>query len=192
MHARHFLLLSSFFLVILPFARTASAEPPSRISDPHVCTAQAGNYLNARLGLWQQRMNLGDWKIAIVMSHPGDLRPKTLGNIHWDANKKTAVIRVLDAGDYQLSCREALPDMEVTLVHELVHLELSALPRSQASRREEEFAVNRIAEALVRLDRQKATPAVAGLGSDAGAPSLASKPETAGPARADAASTPTW
>jgi hypothetical protein len=53
--------------------------------------------------------------------------------------------------------------MEMTLVHELVHLELSSLPRSAASRREEEFAVNRIADALVQLDRRQAgLPATAG------------------------------
>jgi len=42
----------------------------------------------------------------------------------------------------------------LTLAHELVHLWLSCLPLSAATRREEEFAVNRIADALVRLDRQ--------------------------------------
>jgi len=37
-----------------------------------------------------------------------------------------------------------LQDMELTIVHELVHLELAALPRSQASRSTEEHAVNGI------------------------------------------------
>jgi hypothetical protein len=48
-----------------------------------------------------------------------------------------------------------LQDMEFTVVHELIHLELSSLPRSDASRREEEYAVNRITEALLKLDRER-------------------------------------
>jgi len=148
------------FILPVPFLTLAGgawAEPPSLKSDAHGCVAQAEGFLNGRLGIWQQRLNLADWKISIVMSHPSDLKPKTLGNIHWDAAKKTAVIRVLDASDYQLSCREAQADMELTVVHELVHLELSSLPRSQASRHEEELAVNSITDALLRLDRQNTT-----------------------------------
>jgi hypothetical protein len=111
------------------------------------------NYLNERLAIWQQRLTLQNWKISIIMSHPSDLKPKTLGNIHWDSDKKSAVIRVLDASDYRLPYKEMLDDMEFTVVHELIHLELSSLPRSEASRRDEEHAVNQIADALLKLDR---------------------------------------
>jgi hypothetical protein len=45
--------------------------------------------------------------------------------------------------------------MELTIVHELVHLELASLPRSEASRSTEEHAVNGIADALLALDRGK-------------------------------------
>ena len=55
---------------------------------------------------------------------------------------------VLDASDYELPISEMLADMEFTVVHELVHLELASLPRSEASRSSEEQPVNRIAEAL--------------------------------------------
>jgi hypothetical protein len=44
-----------------------------------------------------------------------------------------------------------LDDMEFTIVHEMVHLELASLPRSEASRRVEEHAVNEIATALLKL-----------------------------------------
>jgi hypothetical protein len=111
------------------------------------------NFLNERLALWQQRLNLQDWKISIIMSHPSDLKPKTLGNIHWDSDKKAAVIRVLDASDYRMPYKDMVDDMEFTVVHELIHLELSSLPRSEASRRDEEHAVNQIADALLKLDR---------------------------------------
>ena len=115
----------------------------------------AESHVTERLAVWQQRLKLQDWKISIIMAHPGDMKPKTLGNIHWDADKKSAVIRVLDASDYHLACHDMLDDMEFTVVHELIHLELSSLPRSEASRRDEEYAVNQIADALLALDRHK-------------------------------------
>ena len=43
-------------------------------------------------------------------------------------------------------------DMEFTVVHELIHLELASLPRSDTSRTDEEFAVNHMADALLLLD----------------------------------------
>lgn len=91
------------------------------------------------------------------MSHPSELRRGTLGNVHWDAETKTAVIRVLDASDYGRPFRATLEDMEFTVVHELVHLELTSLTRNFKSRSEESFsqeeqAVNRMSDALLQLD----------------------------------------
>jgi len=48
-----------------------------------------------------------------------------------------------------------LDDMELTIVHELVHLKLTSLPHSEASRGSEEQAVNGISEALFTLEHQK-------------------------------------
>lgn len=131
------------------------AQVPHPEPDSQNKGALAESFVNERLAVWQQRLNLRDWKISIIMSHPSDLKPKTLGNIHWDSDKKSAVIRVLDASDYKMSFRDMLDDMEFTVVHELIHLELSSLPRSEASRREEEHAVNQITDALLKLDRRK-------------------------------------
>jgi hypothetical protein len=108
-----------------------------------------------RLTVWQQRLKLEEWRISVVMTRRGDLKPKTLGGIRWDKPKKTAVIWVLDPSDYRLPPREMLDDIELTIVHELVHLKLASLPRSEASRSSEEHAVNGIAEALLGLDRNK-------------------------------------
>lgn len=118
------------------------------------CATRATAFLNRRLSVWQQRLGLADWKITIVMSSAHDLNPGTLGNINWDRNKKTAVIHVLAAADYRLACQAMVSDMEFTVVHELVHLTLSPLPRSPASRGAEERVVNQIAHALLRLDQQ--------------------------------------
>ena len=58
---------------------------------------------------------------------------------------------MLSSSDYKLPYREMLNDMEFTVVHELVHLQLASLPRSDASRRVEEHAVNELARALLKL-----------------------------------------
>jgi hypothetical protein len=111
--------------------------------------------MDTRLAVWRQRLKLEDWRISAVMTRRNDLAPRTLGGIRWDKSKKSAVIWVLDPSDYRLPFQEMLDDMELTIVHELVHLELASLPRSQASRKSEEHAVNGIAEAMLALDRKK-------------------------------------
>ena len=115
----------------------------------------AATFVQARLAVWQDRLKLKDWQISIVMARRSDLKPKTLGATHWDKDKKCASISVLDPGDYNLPFRDILNDLELTVVHELVHLDLAALPRSEASRSNEEHAVNRLADALLALDRQR-------------------------------------
>lgn len=115
----------------------------------------AKQFLDARLAVWRQRLKLEDWQISVTTARLSDLPPKTLGGIRWDKPKKTAEIWVLDPADYRLPLREMLDDMELTVVHELVHLDLASLPRGQASRGSEERAVSGIAEAMLGLDRKK-------------------------------------
>ena len=115
----------------------------------------AGTFVKQKLALWQERLKLTDWKISIAMVSRSDLKPKTLGGTRWDKDKKTATVWVLDPAEYKLSFHEILNDLELTVVHELVHLDLASLPRSEASRSNEEHAVNRLAEALLTLDHQK-------------------------------------
>jgi hypothetical protein len=112
-----------------------------------------------KLSAWQKRLNLQDWNITVVLARATELKPKTLGNIHWDTDKKTATIHVLDPADYHLPFAAMLQDMEFTIVHELIHLELSPvlapLQRTDENRRDEEHAVNHMAQALLDLDRAK-------------------------------------
>jgi hypothetical protein len=117
----------------------------------------AGSFATERLWVWQKRLNLEGWDISVVVARAADLKPKTVGNIKWDRGKKTAVIRILDPADYHMEFGAMLRDIEFTVVHELIHLEmspvLSDLQRTEANRREEEFAVNHMADALLKLDR---------------------------------------
>ena len=148
-------LLLSFSLLVASvgaIAQTPFAAAPA--SERTIC---ANSFATEKLWYWQKRLNLQDWNISVIIARTTDLKPRTLGNIHWDSEKKTAVIRVLDPADYQMAPAEMYDDIEFTVVHELIHLELapalSQFSRNEASRREEEHAVNHMAEALLKLQR---------------------------------------
>ena len=146
-------------LLALTTLASALAQTPSDVRSPEASTQtarKAEQFVNERLSVWTKRLNLDGWQISIVMTRHDDLKANTLGGIRWDKAKKSAVIKVQDASDYRLPLEEMLNDMEFTIVHELVHLELASLPRSEASRSSEEHAVNQIADALLRLDRKQA------------------------------------
>lgn len=154
--------LSRFLPLVLLVSSAVNsfAQTPPPTTPPDTArerTLVAERYGVERLSVWQKRLNLEDWNISLLVARSTDLKPKTLGNIHWDSEKKTAVLRVLDPADYKLPFNEMLQDIEFTVVHELIHLELapvlSPLQRNDANRREEEHAVNHMAEALLKLDR---------------------------------------
>ena len=130
------------------FGRSSGSQPQDR-------DAAVARFVAQRLQIWQDRMNLKDWDIHVDLVRADKLEPKTLGNIHWDTDLKAATIGVLSPEDYKLPYKAMLDDMEFTIVHELVHLELASLPRSEASRRVEEHALNEIADALLNLARHQ-------------------------------------
>ncbi len=139
-----------FSLVLVVFALFA-AQAFGSTSDSSARDNEAASFVAERLAVWQQRMDLNDWRIRVELRRSEQLEPKTLGNIHWDKDLKSATIAVLAPEDYKLPHDAMLADMELTIVHELVHLELASLPRSEASRRVEEHAVNAISSALLKL-----------------------------------------
>jgi hypothetical protein len=148
--------LGCFFLatvLAVPCIPADAIKLPSALESEQRQQQQA--FAADRLGFWQRRLNLQDWTITVKVSRAGDLRSETVGNVHWDPEKKTAVIRVLDASDYQIPFAAVLRDVETTLVHELVHLELAYLPRTGSSAAPEEQAVARITDALLKLHRNE-------------------------------------
>ncbi len=144
--AKHFGVASLLFIGFCISANAANPESTARERE-----TAAEKFVAQKVQLWQERLNLKDWNISFELVRPDKLEPKTLGNIKWDGDVKTAKIQVLSAYDYQLPYHEMLDDMEFTVVHEMVHLHLASLPRSDASRRVEEHAVNELAAALLRL-----------------------------------------
>jgi hypothetical protein len=154
--------LFGFFAVLLVTGGcvgTAQAQSPAPNQSARERTLLAEGFAQEKLWSWQRRLNLRDWTVAVVVSRASELKPQTLGHIRWDLDKKTAVIRVLDPADYRLPFKAMLDDIELTVVHELIHLDLApvltAFQRSEANRLEEEHLVNQMAEALLKLDRQK-------------------------------------
>jgi len=121
---------------------------------PEKREAQAQMFVNQKLRLWQERLDLMDWSIEATLVRRDSLKPRTLGGVHWDTSAKKASIDVKSTYDYKLSPKDMLDDMEVTVVHELVHLHLSSLPRSEATSRAEEKAVVELAAALIRLSKR--------------------------------------
>lgn len=130
---------------------TATASSPAVVESREF----AQKYVAEKLTLWQQNLKLSEWRISWSMAHRSDLKPNTVGQIHWDMPRKSAAILVLDPADYRLPFNAMLDDMEITIIHELVHLKLTSLPHSEASRGSEEQAVNGISEALFALEHQK-------------------------------------
>ena len=127
-------------------------NPLPASTEQHVLAQQ---FLDEKIALWRERLKLRNWQISAQMVHRSDLPAKTLGGISWDKSKKSAVIWVLDPSEYRLPFHEILADLELTIVHELVHLDLASLPRGQASRTSEEQAVDGIAKAMLELDRRR-------------------------------------
>lgn len=131
--------------------RTATVPNPAIVESREF----AQKYVAEKLTLWQQNLKLTDWQISWALTHRSDLKPHTVGQIHWDMPRKNAAILVLDPADYCMPFNAMLDDMELTIIHELVHLKLTSLPHSEASRGSEEQAVNGISEALFALEHQK-------------------------------------
>src|SRR5580692_5615257 len=103
-----FILFSTLAGVLL-FAQSAPDKSGDDSADREV---KANIYTHEIAAYWQRRLQLQDWTVTVLMSRRDDLRPGTLGNIHWDADNKTATIHVLDVSDYTMPYNDALKDME--------------------------------------------------------------------------------
>lgn len=126
-----------------------SASTPERSTTPAVTQAQVDEWTRS----WQKRLDLGEWNVTTLIVRVSDLKPDTLGNLKWNSSNKTAVIKVLNPLDYDLPPAEIPTDIEYTIVHELIHLQLSVLPHDGSSKITEEKVVNRISEALFQLEK---------------------------------------
>ena len=110
------------------------------------------------LDFWRARLRLMDWDIVL----------ETYRLKQWTAMGKSAYtvgfcaesrpngmarIAMLDIADMPDDIAEPCRDVEQTLVHELLHL-LMPVSASDGSDADGERAINRVAQALVRLRRE--------------------------------------
>ena len=104
--------------------------------------------LERELRAWQKRLHMDDWNIGIQVVRQSMLEKNTWGEAEWDPAKKSGTIRVLDPADYNLKGGELKLDMECTIVHELVHIQVSPLDAKTEQQRE--AIVNRLMAALIK------------------------------------------
>ncbi len=105
------------------------------------------SHLDRQLRAWQKRLGMEDWRLSIHVVRQKDLDKNTWGNSEWDPDAKTGTINVLDPADYNLKGGDLRLDMECTIVHELIHIQVSPLDARDESVRED--VVNRIMTALL-------------------------------------------
>ena len=113
--------------------------------------------LQAMFAEWQKRLRLQDWKIYVEISRDRDMKFEgNGGEVHWQIEAKQAVINIIDPIDYPPNTM-AEQDMEQTLVHELLHLHFAPFDAEHNTPADvaQEQAIHAIAEALVKLKREK-------------------------------------
>ena len=96
---------------------------------------------------WQKRLGLDDWTMTLQVVRQREINPNAWGSSHWDIHAKTATIQVLDPRDYNLKGTDLRLDIECTIVHELVHIQVSPLDARDVHVRED--VVNKIMAALL-------------------------------------------
>ncbi|MBV9505410.1 MAG: hypothetical protein JO323_10450 [Acidobacteriia bacterium] len=103
--------------------------------------------LDRQMRFWQKRLGLEQWNLAVRVVRQSAIDPNVWGTAEWDPFTKNATINVLDPRDYNLHGGELKLDMECTIVHELVHIQVSPLDTKDEVVREE--IVNKIMTALM-------------------------------------------
>ncbi len=103
--------------------------------------------LDRQMRSWQKRLGLEDWNLTLKVVRQGSLEKHTWGNSEWDPDAKSGTIMVLDPRDYNVKGKDLNQDMECTIVHELVHIQVSPLDARDDATREE--VVNKIMGAVL-------------------------------------------
>jgi hypothetical protein len=103
--------------------------------------------LDRQMKVWQKRLGLDDWNLSLRVVRQSEIDANTWGAAEWDPDAKTGVISVLDPRDYNLRGGELRHDMECTIVHELVHIQVS--PLDSRDERVREDVVNGLMTALM-------------------------------------------
>lgn len=104
---------------------------------------------------WQERLALQNWNICFRLCKLNDLDLKNVdGENSWTRSNMTSIIDILKYGEVNNDCFPY--DMELVLVHELLHLHFAVLwPDNGAEEETEgEQSIEFIAKTLVQLKRE--------------------------------------
>ena len=110
---------------------------------------------------WQEKLGLSHWRIAVrfarlsEMKGEGDDREFYQGSNKFDIRVECALIKICDPQDYPIDTPFE-QDVEVTLVHELLHISVDYFARPDTTFIEHslmEAFIDRMAWLLVELDR---------------------------------------
>ncbi|MDR3561248.1 MAG: hypothetical protein P4N59_07410 [Negativicutes bacterium] len=107
---------------------------------------------------WQEVLQLEFWEVAVRIARAHEMKLEGQAEVTWVLQKACAKLTMLDPVDYPEGPFKQ--DMEISLVHELLHLHFAAVDNFETSSLEckmMERAVDHIAKALVKLKR-KAVP----------------------------------
>ena len=105
---------------------------------------------------WQKVLRLQDWDIEVKIVREWDFVNKgSIGEVGRNNQHKSATIRILHPIDYD-PCNYGPQDMEEDLVHELLHLHFLSEMFDLEPKMEIQYeqAINRVSEALVKLNRE--------------------------------------
>ncbi len=99
---------------------------------------------------WQRQLRLQDWDVRTSVVRYHDMGV-ALGRCRSKVHGRDAIIEITCRADLHSDASEEDRDLEVTLVHELLHLKFPPVSRHQSEALEQ--AIEATARALVRLDR---------------------------------------
>lgn len=104
---------------------------------------------------WQNRLRLAHWDIAIAIARGDDFNiGDSQGEVHYVLASRKATIKILDPIDYPKS--PFLQDMEVAVVHELLHLHFATFEPEKGTLQDilMESTIDQLAGTLVQLKRE--------------------------------------
>ncbi len=106
--------------------------------------------------LWQRRLRLQDWTVKVQIARKRDLDlTDSEGQIQWVLSRREALIKLMDPIDYSPTAMTP-QDLEVSLVHELLHLYFAPFDAEDGTLQQTcpEQAIDALSNALVKLARK--------------------------------------
>ena len=112
--------------------------------------------LRERCGFWQPRLGVADWAFTIQLAHAHEFSDQRVtANCTFNLETRRAAIKILHASEH-LDDALAPLDMEVSLVHEMLHPLFGPFDLTKSNSLEDtmlEQAITCLSTALVELSR---------------------------------------